>query len=421
MQRCLAIAWLLWTMASPLVAEDLTRDPFRGSKLPQVFRSGRPRFLAVPESESKSTFDLKASISSSPDFLNVPASLDDEESEIDELESAKNARRSPGVLRVQHTEQMEPNFGEPSDNLLPPGPSSSVSITLNNELFDGALPDANASTKDDVERTVFGTYSSIGWIAGANDRLGILELDYKPSSRVWYDPTQTNKFYFGTNWGAKWLTGPNITDLPPQLFNVSIDVGTRLEIDDRMIIDAMICPGWYTDFSNKGVQAFRLPWHLVSYYQVDSDWHWAMGVTDLGRDDIRYLPVLGPVYAPGDGNVRLDLVFPKPRVAWKIREGTESTRQFYSGKISIKTIPLWLTLGGELGGGSYAISRADRAYDVVTYRDYRLVAGLESKENDGPVSRLEAGWIFNRAVEYRSGLGNYSPTDTFMIRVSSDY
>jgi len=75
----------------------------------------------------------------------------------------------------------------------------------------------------------------------------------------------------------------------------------------------MISPGWFTDFSNKGHQAFRLPWHVVSYYNLNGDWHWVTGVTDLARDDIRILPVLGTVYAPVGGNVRLDLVFPKPR------------------------------------------------------------------------------------------------------------
>ena len=190
MQRCLAIAWLLWTTSLPLRAEDVTRQPFTSSKLPQVFRSGQPRFLASPESASQSTFDLKASISSSPDFLNVPVSPDGEESDIDELESAKNARRSSGVLRVQHMELAEPIVGEPSENIPPPGASGSVSITLNNETFDGTLPDENLSIADGVKRNIFGEYSSLGWVAGANDRLGILELDYKPSSRVWYDPTQ---------------------------------------------------------------------------------------------------------------------------------------------------------------------------------------------------------------------------------------
>ena len=126
MQRWLAIAWLVWTTNSPLLAEDVTRDPFTSSRLPRVFRSGRPRFLAVPESASKWTIDFKASISSSPDFLNIPTPLSDEDFDVDERESANEARRSSGILRVQHSELTEPILDEQLESTFPPQPSGSI-------------------------------------------------------------------------------------------------------------------------------------------------------------------------------------------------------------------------------------------------------------------------------------------------------
>jgi hypothetical protein len=133
-----------------------------------------------------------------------------------------------------------------------------------------------------------------------------------------------------------------------------------------------------------------------------------MGVTDLARHDIHYLPVLGMTYAPVDGDVRWDLVFPRPKIARRI-----GTTSFGEGR--------WVTMGGEIGGGSWAISRENREFDVVTLRDYRLIAGIESRGVKGHTTRLEIGWIFDRAVRYDSGIGNYNPPDSLMIRVSADY
>ena len=426
LQRCLAIAWLLLMANRLLQADDWSQGPSRNITIPRIFKPGPTQFFSLPDSSPKSTFDLKASITSEGDFVKIPAPIGDDAMVVDEAQ-VMDVRRSSDIVRVQYSEPMEPPQDEQLESTFPPQPSGSKPLTSEAVPLDGALRDEDRIIEDDHKPTYYGSYNSLGWIAGTNDRLGIVELDSKPSSRVWFDPTQPNLTNIDVEWGVKWLSGPNITDLPPQLFNILFNIGQRFDVDDRLTIDAMISPGWFTDFSNKGVQAFRLPWHLVSYYKMDPDWHWVLGVTDLSRDDIQYLPVIGTVYAPVEGNVRLDLVFPKPRIAWKIREGSEGNfvdtrNEFKGGKTrSWKIDPLWLTLGGELGGGSYAVSRSDRAYDVVTYRDYRLIAGLEAKSDDGRATRLEAGWIFDRSVQYRSGVGNYDPTDSFMIRVSTDY
>lgn len=191
--------------------------------------------------------------------------------------------------------------------------------------LDGVLRDDLSDDDDDPASALPSTRTSFGWIAGTNDQFGMLELESEPLSRVVYDPDHQPVF-IGTSYGARWLSGPDITDMPPQLFNILINVGTAFQFNDRIKIDAMLSPGWYTDFSNKGVEAFRLPWHLVSFFQTDSNWQWVLGVTDLARDDIRYLPVVGMIYSSPESSVRLDLVFPRPRVAMKVSETPRETQ-----------------------------------------------------------------------------------------------
>lgn len=423
MQRRFVIAWLLGMTQVMTQAGDWNPDPATRLRLPRIFRSGRTQFdpQASPwATQDSSIFDLRASVSSQGDVVEIQAPMPDELLPEDDADQMYRDRRN--VAPIQYQESFPP---EQMESTFPPPPSGPRALSTEAIPLDAApRDDVQPDEQDDDKFPLHGDYSALGWIAGSKDRLGMWELDFKPSSRVWFDPLQPDKGYLGIEWGARWLNGPDVTDLPPYLFNILINVGQRFTVDDRLAIDAMISPGWFTDFSNKGHQAFRLPWHVVSYYKLDGDWHWVTGVTDLARDDIHILPVLGAVFAPVDGDIRLDLVFPKPRIAWRFADGSGLGHkwQFGSGSIGVRHSEAhWLTLGGELGGGSWSITRSDHSYDVMTYRDYRLVAGVETRWVNGGASRLEIGWIFNRAVQYRSGDGNYSPPDSLMIRISSDY
>ncbi len=420
MRLWLAIPFLFGATGTVMHAAEWTPHPLTNIAVPQVFQSARiplRRPNQTPNGRNPSIFGLKAFANSNGNVLRLtalttgatPVSDDDPPMESDITESEIVPR---AYDESSHEEQLESTFPLP--------PSGPQRLSQKAVPLDGADRDEKSLEENDDDKKLSGSYSAFGWIAGSGNRLGMLELDFKPSSRVRFDPKpRSDSTVIDLEWGAKWLAGPNVTDLPPQLFNVLINVGQRFQVRERLMIDAMISPGWFTDFSNKGVEAFRLPWHLVSYYELNEDWYGVMGVINLARDDIQYLPVIGTVYAPVSGDVRLDLVFPKPRVAWKISDNIGGRERQKGRRSQVES--LWLTLGGELGGGSWAISRADRAYDVVTYRDYRLIAGLESQQKNGATSRLEAGWIFDRSVQYRSNMGNYQPSDSFMVRVSTDY
>ena len=81
----------------------------------------------------------------------------------------------------------------------------------------------------------------------------------------------------------------------------------------------------------------------------------------------------------------------------------------------------WMYLAGEFGGGSWAIERANGADDTVTLSDYRIIFGVESKYYNGPTWLFEAGYVFNREVEYESGIGDFNPDETMMVRFGYTY
>jgi len=232
------------------------------------------------------------------------------------------------------------------------------------------------------------------WIAGSGNSLGIVSLEAYPSLNL----DEEHSIAIGT--GFHFLNGPIVTDLPPRLFDLQMAYNARQYFDNRVILDYRLGVGIFSDFEGSARKGVRFPGHVVSYYE----WHpWLVsvfGIESLDRDDVSVLPVVGAVWRPRD-NLIVEAVFPKPKINLRLNSK-------YSTYIA-----------GELGGGTWAIERANFVNDNATYRDLRLVWGLHDFE-DGDDS-IELGWVFARRLEYRSSIGNFTPDDAFILRCRTHY
>ena len=56
---------------------------------------------------------------------------------------------------------------------------------------------------------------------------------------------------------------------------------------------------------------------------------------------------------------------------------------------------------------------------MANYFDWRLMAVLETRYAKGCGWRVEAGYVFDRELNYDSGLGDFEPGDTLMVRIGS--
>jgi len=296
-----------------------------------------------------------------------------------------------------------PELPDSEDAEAPVPPLSSEALQVEAVPLDGATPEEEAPE----EPAWCHSYSSFGWVGGTGDQLGMLEWADRNLTTMYDYLDDQHRFLAEPGFLFRWLTGPNSPDLPPYLFNISIDIVATTKLNQDWALHLAMSPGWNTDFANKSADLFRLPWQVVNAWRVGDEWRLVGGITDLDREDIQYLPVAGVIYTPCTGEQEWSLVFPRPRAAWRLSStGTEST---------------WLSVTGELGGGSYSIQRAGAFHDIVTLRDYRLLVGWEKRGTKRRTTRLEAGWVFGRAVEFVSGIGNYDPGQTGMLRLSSDY
>lgn len=232
------------------------------------------------------------------------------------------------------------------------------------------------------------------WVTGSGNSLGIYSLEAYPS----LDLDDERSLAIGT--GIHFVNGPIVTDLPPRLFDIQMAYNSRRAFDNNVVLDYRVGVGIFTDFEGSARKGVRFPGHIVSYYE----WHpWLVsvfGVESLDRDDISVLPVGGVVWRPRN-NLIIEAVFPKPKLNLRLNNK-------YATYIT-----------GELGGGTWAIERANFVNDNATYRDLRLMWGIQDFE-DGDDS-VEFGWAFSRRLEYRSSVGNFSPEDAFIIRCRTHY
>ena len=71
-------------------------------------------------------------------------------------------------------------------------------------------------------------------------------------------------------------------------------------------------------------------------------------------------------------------------------------------------------MAGDLGGGIWAVERA-RITDVISYRDYRAILGVERWDLVGLDFRVELAYVFGRKIVYRSHTPDAFPSDAVML------
>jgi hypothetical protein len=198
------------------------------------------------------------------------------------------------------------------------------------------------------------------------------------------------------------IDGPVTPDLPPRVYETYLDLLWLPKLSERWTAIIGAAPSYYGDFEADDSNAFRMTGKgLAKFDWVPGQFEVLFGVLYLNRNDIQLLPAGGVIWMPNEAK-RFELLFPKPKLAHRITLGDH-----YED---------WLYLGGEFGGNTFAVLRADGTEDFITFRDLRVYVGLERKLNGGAGYRLEAGYVFARRVEYDSATPDLEVGDTVMLR-----
>lgn len=313
------------------------------------------------------------------------------------------AETPPAYLELPLEGSVEPLATPPSTTLSPEELHALDEMEDEGEvvMIDPAAPfDDDAYVPYITAERVLGynpTTSATTWIPGDADKFGWVSLEN----------FATIGFGREVGWslgaGFHFLDGPVSTEMPPRLFDFSMGYQRIEWLRPNVGWDFSFRVGVYSDFEGSADEGLRFPSHLVTYWRLAPTITFLLGVDYLDWDTLRILPVTGWVWVPTD-NFRIDVVFPRPRVAMRIRD-TDT----------------WLALGGELGGGTWAIERNHAVDDNVTYQDLRLVFSIETRHGSGVGNALEIGYVFDRKLRYTSGVPGLDPTEALMLRLAVRY
>jgi hypothetical protein len=269
---------------------------------------------------------------------------------------------------------------------------------LNDEDLQAAQSGALRGAKDGVLQrlALFGA-----WLPAGESDLGMADVTFEAVLGL-PAPTRESPLLITPTVEMHYLEGPSATELPPRLYDISYQLRTLRPVTDRLAFDLAITPGWHGDLEGTRSDSFRLPARALAAWDCNPQLKLVLGFLYLDREDVTFLPAGGLIWNRDDDH-SLELLFPRPRYWWRFA-CDECSEQ-------------WWYLGGELGGGSYAIRRTDGSDDIATLSDLRVVTGLQFKRFGGLTWSYDLAYVFAREVEFESAVPDFEPDDTAMLRL----
>lgn len=307
--------------------------------------------------------------------------------------------RSPPRIRLAAVGDPQ-DLSEPlmPDDLAPPGqPRQEFEPPTGRKLPPGAKPGA-------VQQVIF-TATELPQLGA--DGLGMTVLETSVTLGM-PAPTIESPLIVTAGFGGTATDPAAGSDIPAGLYDGYVQARWMRKIGDRFGVDLAVAPGWYADFRNDSSQALRITGHGFGAWEAHENLRVVAGLIYLDRYDVDFLPAGGLLWTPADDR-RFELIFPRPRLAWRIAEQPQASH--------------WLYLAAEFGGNQWAMESNTGRDQIIVIRDYRLLAGWERRPADLGLSwRAEAGWVTGRKVEYYlSDTPWLSPGDTFVVRAGLWY
>ena len=245
------------------------------------------------------------------------------------------------------------------------------------------------------------------WLARGNASrdFGETELELK-GYFVLPLPNKRHPMMLMPGFAVHYLDGPEDIDLPARLYDTYLQFRWVHKLSKRWAAEVSVTPGVFSDFEQGTDEAIRITGHFGAMWDWRSDLQLILGVAYLDRDDLRILPAAGLVWKP-DEELEVALTVPRPSV---------SRRVYWFGEFEEQTQD-WFYVAGELGGGTWAAldQDTDRSYQL-TYRDLRLILGLQRRVLFAPDWRAEVAYCFARKLETDIDLPVTHPSDTVMVR-----
>jgi hypothetical protein len=207
--------------------------------------------------------------------------------------------------------------------------------------------------------------------------------------------------------------GGYIDPFPEQAYSVGLDASAAFQFTPRWSLMGGSTLGFFTNFQDLGTDdvfqhgLVRAPGRLLLMYRPRETLTIALGVMYLDNNDLDWLPTGGVVWTPSD-RWRMELLFPRSRVFYRIRESLSvyGLFQFANNLYGVgEPDPLhpWYRQG------QLAANPVFRG--MMEYEDFRAGLGVDWTISSRVALSGEVGAAFLRSVGYmRRGEYDLEPT-----------
>ena len=200
--------------------------------------------------------------------------------------------------------------------------------------------------------------------------------------------------------------GPNTpatgADLPGQTYSAYLANDFTTPWNRPFGAEVNLTVGVYTDFDEVTSDSIRITGLGLGWFRLNNTTTFKVGVEYLDRVRVKLLPAIGFFIYPTP-DLKLDIYFPRPKLAQRLP--------------NLGNSEVWGYIGGEYGGGSWTVERITGVGDQVDVNDIRAFIGVEWLSRRHITGFLEAGYVFDREIVYRSAPNSeIDIDDTFMFR-----
>jgi len=241
---------------------------------------------------------------------------------------------------------------------------------------------------------------------GHLDDVGITEVELYLATALPL-PSREQPLVITPGFDMRSFEGPISPDLPETVYDAYLQFMWLPRWNEQWSAYISVSPGIYSDFEQFNEKAIRVVGKGIARYEmIPGTLELLLGAMYLDRGDFNVLPAGGVIWMPYDG-VRYELLFPRPKLAWRFAEDAGYSED-------------WFYVSGEFGGDVWLVERS-ATVERMTMRDLRAIVGLERRKDGGAGCRLEVGYVFARSFEFDISATEYEPDDTALVRFGMSY
>ncbi len=202
-------------------------------------------------------------------------------------------------------------------------------------------------------------------------------------------------------------------DLPGSAYGGFLDFSWQTDPNQIVGGEFGVRIGAFTDFDTFYSDSIRILGRGLLAFRLTPSSTLKAGVYYLDRETIKLLPAGGVLCQPNP-YTRFDIFFPEPKFAkyWR----------------TLGTQDVWWYVAGDLGGGSWTITRANasKTQERVDINEIDVTFGFEWGRSDlirmgQRTAFIEFGGAFNRELKYEYSADDQSLSTAFLIRGGFGY